>query len=393
MKFLENLFKKQEPLFEKGAKLGAFHELFHAGYSFFYNNHINTKTNVHIRDSLDTKRYMSIVIIALMPALFFGIYNAGLQSHLGANLEINFLDVMFTGASMVLPIVAVSYIAGLSMEFLFASIRGHAVNEGYLVTGLIYPLILPITIPLWQVAAGAIFGVVVAKEVFGGTGRNFLNPALTARAFVFFSYPVNMSGDIWSSLLVAKDQVVDGFSGATALSIAYQTPAGSSASEALTNYGFTLDKLFFGFVPGSIGETSVVAILIGAFILIITGIGSWRTMLSGIVGLISASFIFNFFGSDATPLSQMSWMWHLCMGGFLFSIIFIATDPVSSPYLKTSLFIYGFLIGFVGLLIRVFNPAYIESWMLIILLMNVFAPLIDHIVLQIKKRERIPNLV
>lgn len=393
MKLLENFFKEKEPLFHKGEKYEKWHPLFHALYSFFFNNHIKTNSNVHIRDSLDTKRYMTIVIMGLIPSLLFGIYNAGLQSRMAFGLDLDFMSVILSGASIVLPIVAVSYGVGLMIEFASSYIRGHDVNEGFLVTGLIFPLTLPPAIPLWQVAVGVAFGVIIGKEVFGGTGRNFLNPALTARCFIFFAYPAQMSGEVWTYMIDSKDKLIDGFSGATALAVASQTPKGASAQDSLMNAGFSFEDLFFGFVPGSIGETSTLAILVGAIWLLFTGVASWRTMLSALVGAIIAIMIFNIFGSNNTPMSQLPLHWHLVTGGFAFAIVFIATDPVSSPYIKTSMLIYGFLIGTLGMVIRVFNPAYVESWMLIILLMNVFAPLIDHIVMQIKKSKRIPNLV
>ena len=391
MSFIEKFFKDIEPKFDKGQQYGAYHEVFHALYSFFYNNHFHTKTSVHVRDSLDTKRYMGVVLIALMPALLFGIYNTGLQARMASGLSVDFISSVFSGATIVLPIIAVIYVVGLGIEFVSCAVRGHAVNEGFLITGMILPLTLPPTIPLWQVAIGTAFGVIVGKEVFGGTGKNFLNPALTARCFLFFAYPSNMSGEVWTYMLHGKDMLVDGFSGATALAQAFQTPMGEMATETLIGSGLTLDKLVFGFVPGSIGETSIIAIGLGALLLLLVGVGSWRTMSSAVVGAIVAILLFNTFSEQ--PMAQMPFYWHLAMGGFAFGIVFIATDPVTSPYMKTSQLIYGFLIGLMGMVIRVFNPAYPESWMLIILLMNVFAPFIDHWVMQLEKSKRIPNRV
>ncbi len=393
MKFLQEFVDKLEPSFEKGGKYEKFYPAFEALQSFLFSTKAVTTSGAHVRDSLDTKRYMSIVILALKPALLFGIYNAGYQAHKAAGLSLDFFPVIMTGLKYVIPLVIVSYAVGGICELLFSVIRGHEINEGFLVTGLLYPLIVPPTLPLWQAAVGIIFGVVIGKEVFGGTGRNFLNPALTARAFLFFAYPAQISGDsVWTA--VSKEAAIDGFSGATALAVAAATPMGMPVVESLHNAGFTLTQLFLGFIPGSIGETSVVCALFGALVLILTGVGSWRTMLSCVIGLIFMSTIFNMVAGPATlSFFQLPTIYHLCMGGFAFGAVFMATDPVSSPTLEQSKWIYGFLIGVLTVIIRVINPAYPEGVMLAVLLMNVFAPLIDHVFTQKSIKKRIPNVI
>jgi Na+-transporting NADH:ubiquinone oxidoreductase subunit B len=394
MKFIKDFFNKNEHNFEKGGKYAKLYPMYEAFYSFLLSTKAVTKSRVHVRDSLDTKRYMSIVLLALKPVLFFGIFNAGYQAHKAVGMTLDFWPVFITGAKLVLPLVIVSYAVGLAIEFLCCIVRGHEVNEGFLVTGMLFPLTLPPTLPLWQAAVGIAFGVIVGKEVFGGSGRNFLNPALTARAFVFFAYPAQISGEVWTKLLGSKEQLVDGYSGATALSVAAASKSVATVEQSLVEAGFTVKDLFLGFVPGSIGETSVLCILIGAFILLVTGVGSWRTMLGCLLGAVSMVFVFNAFaGPETIGFFGVGPLWHLTMGGFAFATVFMATDPVSSPALESSRFIYGFLIGVIGMIIRVANPAYPEGWMLAILLMNVFAPLIDHVVLQRKLKKRMPNVI
>tara|TARA_A100001015_G_scaffold264227_1_gene311687 strand:- start:1865 stop:3049 length:1185 start_codon:yes stop_codon:yes gene_type:complete len=394
MKFLKDLVNSQEKLFLKGGKFEYLYPLYEAGASFLFSTKETTDSNVHVRDSLDTKRYMSIVLIALLPCIFFGIYNSGLQAHKAAGLSLDLLPVLLTGAKYVVPLILVSYTVGGIFEVLFALIRRHEINEGFLVTGILYPLTLPATLPLWQAAVGIAFGVVIGKEVFGGSGRNFLNPALTARAFVFFAYPATISGEVWTKLLVTKDKLVDGWSGATALGVAAITPMGESAEESIINAGYNLQDAFLGFIPGSIGETSVVCVLIGAAILILTKVGSWRTMFGSLIGATLMTLIFNAVaGPNLIPFLGLGPAWQLSIGSFAFASVFMATDPVSSPSLEASKFIYGFLIGVLGIIIRVVNPAYPEGWMLSILLMNVFAPLIDHVVYQLKIKKRIPNAI
>jgi len=391
MKFIRDTFHKWEPHFEHGGKLSKWHPFFDAFYTFLLSPRTVTKKGPHVRDALDSKRYMGIVVLALVPCLLFGMYNAGYQASLIEGTTPDFWNLFLAGALKVLPIVAVSYAVGLFWEFLFAIIRRHEVNEGFLVTGMLFPLILPATIPLWQVAIGITFGVIIGKEVFGGTGRNFLNPALTARAFLFFAYPAQISGDVW---IAAKERVVDVYSGATALAVSASIKLPDSVTDALISHGFTWKKLFLGFVPGSIGETSVICVLIGAAILIVTGIGSWRTMVGCVVGLVATSALFSLLipvgtvGALALPPQ-----WHLVMGGFAFGAVFMATDPVSSPSLKSSKWVYGILIGALTVIIRAINPAYPEGVMLSILLMNVFAPLIDHVFVKRQLRKRIPNVI
>lgn len=394
MKFLAEIVDKLEKNFEKGSKLEKFYPAFEAFQSFLFLPKTLTKKGPHVRDALDTKRYMSIVIVSLLPALLFGIFNVGYQAHMAAGQTLDFMPLMITGLKAVIPLVIVSYAVGLGWEFLGAIIRGHEINEGFLVTGLLFPLTLPPTMPLWQAAIGITFGVIVGKEVFGGTGRNFLNPALTARAFLFFAYPSRISGEVWTKLLVPNNQLVDGYSGATALSVAASQAVGTDVHSALVTAGYTWQKLFIGLVPGSIGETSVICALIGAAILLITGIGSWRTMLGGVLGMVVMSSIFNLTaGPDSLPILSLAPQWHFVMGSFAFAIVFMATDPVSSPHINKSRFIYGLGIGMLGVIIRCINPAYPEGWMLSILLMNVFAPYIDHLVLQSQLKKRIPNVI
>lgn len=394
MKFLKEFINKQEPYFHKGGKLEKLYPLYEAGASFLFSTKETTQSSVHVRDSLDTKRYMSIVMAALMPCVLFGIYNTGYQSHKALGLSLELLPLLWTGLKAVGPLILVSYAVGGLVESVFSLIRGHEINEGFLVTGMLYPLTLPATLPLWQAAMGIAFGVIVGKEVFGGSGRNFLNPALTARAFVFFTYPAYISGEVWTSVAGLKNQVVDGWSGATALAVAAASNSPETVVESVQAAGYTLQSSFLGLIPGSIGETSVPLILLGAAILIVTGVGSWRTMLGSLIGATAITCLFNIFASGSSlGFLGLPPVWQLSIGSFAFATVFMATDPVSSPALEKSRFIYGLCIGVLGMIIRVINPAYPEGWMLAILLMNVFAPLIDHVVLQSKSKKRIPNVV
>ncbi|KAF0131032.1 MAG: hypothetical protein FD155_1301 [Bacteroidetes bacterium] len=379
MKFLRDFLDKQKPQFEKGGRFEKLQSTFDAFETFLFVPDKTTFSGAHVRDAIDLKRTMSVVIIAMLPALLFGIWNAGYQHFLSLGQSPGFWPIVFYGLMKVLPIVIVSYVAGLGVEFIFAQYRGHEVNEGYLVSGMLIPLVMPIDIPLWMVALASIFAVVIGKEAFGGTGMNVFNPALLARAFVFFAYPVKITGDtIWTGGLSKGEGVVDGFSGAT--------PLGNAAAGAIDKIP-SLQDLFFGFIPGSIGETSKLAILIGAAILILTGIGSWRVMLSGLLGGLSMTLIFNLFAANEymkiDPLTQMM------MGSFLFGIVFMATDPVTAAQTTRGKWIYGFLIGFIAIMIRVFNPAYPEGMMLSILLLNAFAPLIDHYVVEANINKRL----
>lgn len=360
-----------------------FHSTFDAFETLFFVPGTVNKRGVHVRDAMDLKRTMAVVVLALMPAFFFGIYNTGYQHFLMLGQGAGFWEMVLYGAAKVLPIVIVSYVTGLGIEFVFAQIRKHEVNEGFLVTGMLIPLVLPVDIPLWMVVLATAFSVVIGKEVFGGTGMNIWNPALVARAFLFFAYPAKMSGDkVWISGLTDGEGVVDGFSGATALG-----KAAAGLTDAAKDQFPSLTDSFLGFIPGSIGETSTLGILIGAAILIYTGIGSWKIMLSVFAGGFLMAKLFNVVGMSA--LMNIDALHHLCLGGFAFGAVFMATDPVSGARTETGKWIYGFLIGVFSIVIRVFNPAYPEGVMLAILLMNTFAPLIDHFVVQSNIRRRL----
>jgi Na+-transporting NADH:ubiquinone oxidoreductase subunit B len=333
------------------------------------------------------KRTMSLVVMSMIPCLLFGIWNSGYQYFLSQGIEATFGQIVGLGLLKVLPIVVVSYVTGLGIEFIFAQVRGHEVNEGFLVSGMLIPLVLPVNIPLWMVAVATAFAVIIGKEVFGGTGMNILNPALTARAFLFFAYPSDMSGDlVWIANLASGENIVIGFTGATILGQAALNT--TEFSNGLTE--FTPMDMFLGFIPGSIGETSTLAILIGAVVLMLTGIGSWRIMLSVFVGGYVMGLILNAFAVNA--LMEIPAWEHLIIGGFAFGAVFMATDPVSAAQTNRGKYIYGFLIGFLAILIRVLNPAYPEGVMLAILLMNVFAPLIDHYVVEGNIKRRMKRL-
>ena len=385
MKPIRNFLQKIKPNFEKGGKLEKFYPVYNAFETFlFVPGETTPSSGAHIRDAVDLKRTMILVVLSLVPCLLFGMWNTGYQHYLALGItDTSLLDNFIFGLKEVLPIVIVSYVSGLGTEFIFAIIRKHTINEGFLVSGMLIPLVMPVDIPLWMVAVATIFAVIIGKEVFGGTGMNVLNPALTARAFLFFAYPTKMSGNVvWINTDVAQgQQVVDGFSGAT--------PLGDAAA------GFG-DKIpgfwesFIGTIPGSIGETSTLACLIGASILIYTGIGSWRIILSVFIGGLLMSAIFNVFALNT--LMQISALHHLVLGGFAFGAVFMATDPVTAAQTNTGKYIYGFLIGIFAILIRVFNPAYPEGMMLAILFMNVMAPLIDHIVVRANISRRLKRV-
>ena len=350
-----------------------------------------TRRGPHIRDKIDSKRFMMTVVIAVMPAAFVGMYNIGLQYFKSMGVDPEFWACLWEGFLVMLPIIIVTYGVGLFWEILFALIRKHEINEGFFVTGILFVLILPPTIPLWQVAVAISFGVIIGKEVFGGTGMNIFNPALTARAFLFFTYPGKISGDkVWTLLDNSKEKLIDGFSGATPLLVASTTETGKSAVEAVSNAGFSWEQMFIGLIPGSIGETSTLAILIGAIILLITGIGSWRIMLAVLIGGYGMAFLMNLAaGPEASGVFSLPPHYHLVMGGFAFGLVFMATDPVSASGTNTGKWIYGILIGILAILIRTINPAYPEGMMLAILFMNVFAPLIDYYVVQANIRRRL----
>ena len=378
---LRNYLNRIKPNFEKGGRFEKLHSTFDAFEAFLYVPNKVTNKDAHIRDAVDLKRTMSVVIISLMPALLFGMWNVGYQYYLSIGQHASLWANFWFGFQRVLPIIAVSYISGLAVEFIFAQYRKHEVNEGFLVTGILIPLIMPVTIPLWIVAVSTAVCVLFVKEAFGGTGMNVFNPALMTRAFIFFAYPAKISGDLvwtWAN----SDKVVDSITGAT--------PLANAASNNIAKIPSLYD-LFFGFIPGSIGETSKFAILIGAVILIITGVASLRIMLSTIAGGVVMSLIFNAIGANSymtiDPLTQ------ILMGGFLFGAVFMATDPVTGSQTPTGKIIYGFLIGLFAIMIRVFNPAYPEGMMLAVLLMNMFAPLIDHAIVRANIRRRLKRTI
>ncbi|MFP4092575.1 MAG: NADH:ubiquinone reductase (Na(+)-transporting) subunit B, partial [Cyclobacteriaceae bacterium] len=375
MDALRNLLNKQKPLFEKGGKFEKFHYLFEAGETFmFVPNTTTPLKGTQVRDAIDLKRLMMTVVVALIPALIFGIYNTGHMHYLATGQAGTELDKWLLGLQVVLPVVIVAYAAGGLVEATFAVIRRHPINEGFLVTGMLIPLILPPTVPLWQVALGTIFAVVIAKEVFGGTGMNVLNVAMTARAFLYFAYPSDLSGDVWYYL--GDAQYADGFTGATALGLAAETNLVEGIQEvpstlAATNDGlFTFWNMFMGFIPGSIGETSTLMALVGAIILIATGVGSYKIILSGFLGVLAMGGLLNIFG--ANEFMAMPAYYHLAMGGVAFGIVFMATDPVSAAHTEPGKWVYGALIGIITVIIRVLNPAYPEGIMLAVLFMNVF---------------------
>ncbi len=390
---LDNL----EPHFHKGGKYEKFYPLYEAVDTIFYAPPDVAKTTAHVRDGIDLKRIMITVWLCTFPAMFFGMWSAGWQANLaiadgygsmdgwreaiamllagGHNPDSVWANFVL-GATYFLPIYLVTFVVGGFWEVLFAIKRGHEVNEGFFVSSVLYALILPATIPLWQVALGITFGIVVGKEIFGGTGKNFLNPALAGRAFLYFAYPAQITGD---SVWVAAD----GYTGATALSTAFQ-----SGMDALSSQ-FSWWDAFLGFIPGSVGETSTLAILIGAVVLLWTKIASWRIVLGVFLGMVATSALFNLIGSDSNPMFAMPWYWHLVVGGFAFGMVFMATDPVSASMTNPGRLIFGALIGVMTILIRVVNPAFPEGIMLAILFANLFAPLIDHFFVQANIKRRL----
>jgi Na+-transporting NADH:ubiquinone oxidoreductase subunit B len=384
MSSLRRFVDKIKPNFEKGGKFAALQSTFEAFETFlFVPNHVTQKGS-HIRDAMDMKRTMIVVVLALVPAILLGMWNTGYQNALAIGLERAVLGNFWFGFLKVFPIIVVSYVVGLGVEFLFAQIRHHEVSEGYLVSGILVPLVVPVDTPLWMVAVATVFAVIIGKEVFGGVGMNILNPALTARAFLFFAYPTFMSGDkVWINGLIKGEGIVDGFSGATALG---QAAVNDPHILNTTGDPMTGMDMFLGIIPGSIGETSTLAILIGAAFLIFTGVGSWKIIFSVFAGGTVMGLILNAFGGNA--LMEIPFWQHLMLGGFAFGAVFMATDPVSAAQTERGKWIYGFLIGILAIIIRVLNPAFPEGVMLAILLMNVFAPLIDHYVIEshIKKR-------
>jgi len=373
MDFLRKQLDKIQPHFEKGGKFEKFGPAYGGIETFLFVPNHTTKKGAHIRDGIDLKRVMMVVVIALLPALIFGMWNVGYQNMGDGH---SFWDYFSFGAIRFLPMIIISYGVGLGIEFAYAIFRGHAVNEGYLVTGLLIPMIMPIDLPLWMLTISVIFAVIIGKEAFGGTGMNILNPALIARAFALFSYAPFMSGNtVW-----VADSVADGVSGETVL--------GELAANTIPDT--SVFDMFMGYMPGSVGETSVLMILIGAALLLFTGIASWRIMLSSVIGASLVGLLFNAIGSSTNELFNFPWWQHLIVGGFAFGMVFMATDPVSGAQTNTGKWIYGFLIGVFAILIRVVNPTLPEGVMMAILLMNVFAPTIDHYVIEsnIKRRKK-----
>ena len=405
MKALQKLIEERvKPNFEEGGKLNRFWVVFDALETFLFTPGHTTSKGVHVRDGIDLKRTMFLVIVAMVPALLFGTWNIGHQYYLSIGdittadpWSMMFLDKIIVGAIKVVPLIVVSYATGLGIEFIVAGMNGHAINEGFLVSGMLIPLIMPVDVPLWMVAVATAFAVIIAKEVFGGTGMNILNVALTARAFLFFAYPKQMSGEIWIHDVMASKTggvLADGYTGATALghlaNTVGQPVQGEVSNGVMAMFAdggmFSLMNCFIGNIPGSVAETSALAALIGAAILIWTGIGSWRIISSFIVGGLVMGVIFNALALNAYmtigPVHQ------IVMGGFMFGAVFMATDPVSAAQTNTGKWVYGFLGGFFSIMIRVFNPAYPEGVMMAILFMNVMAPTIDHYVVEANVRRR-----
>jgi len=397
---LRNFFDKIEPDFEKGGKWERYFPIYEMVESFIYTPKTVTTVAPHARSYVDMKRIMTYVVLATIPCILMGLYNVGLQTNMaiasfGATgwraavigaLGIGFdpanpLANMLHGAMYFLPIYITTLVAGGIFEVIFATVRRHEVNEGFLVSSMLYALILPASTPLWQVALGIIFGVVIGKEVFGGTGKNFLNPALTGRAFLYFAYPAQLSGDaVWVA--------VDGFTGATALAV-----SASDGYQALAAQGLTWWDSFIGFLPGSMGETSTIAALIGLLFLLATKIANYRMVVGCLGGMIGFSLLLNLIGSDTNPMFAMPWYWHLVVGGYAFGLVFMVTEPVSGSHTNAGRYIYGALIGFMVVMIRVINPAFPEGMMLAILFGNVFAPLIDYFVVQANIRRRAKRYV
>ena len=385
MNVLRNLVDRIKPAFEKGGKLGFLHSTFDAFETFLFVPNTVTRRGAHVRDCVDLKRVMIMVVLALVPAMLFGIWNTGYQHSLAFGLDWGFWNIVLYGLVKVLPLYIVSYLVGLGIEFVSAQIQGHEVNEGYLVSGMLIPLIVPVDVPLWMLAIAVAFAVIIGKEVFGGTGMNIWNPALLTRAFLFFSYPSKMSGDtVWTGgverfmnegvAYQAGNGLVDGFSGATPL-----------ADPTLANLQPKLWDMILGTIPGSVGETSVIAILLGAILLIWTGVASWKIMFSSVLGGLAIGYL-----GYAVGATDLPGYYQLVMGGFLFGTVFMATDPVTSAQTECGKWIYGFLVGALAVTVRLWNPGYPEGMMLAILLMNTFAPLIDHYVIEgsIKRRAK-----
>ena len=391
---VKRLFDSQRKHFTGDGRLSAWYPFFESMETVFFAPARVTEAAPHPRDSLDVKRYMATVVFTLVPFLLFGMYNVGLQAYQATGTVPGFFPVFWFGLKTVLPLVLISYGVGFAWEILFAVVRKHEISEGLFVTAMLFPLTLPPTTPWWQAALGISFGVVVGKEIFGGTGRNFLNPALTGRAFLFFAYPVQMSGDaVWRAVVDTGSTAVDAVTGATPLVVAAGARTAGQVTETLTAAGYGLGELFFGFYPASIGASSTFLCLLGALFLMVVGVASYRIILGDVLGILFMGLVLNLFaGEGSLPYLSLNPFYHLLMGGAAFGIVFMSTDPVSAPDLHLSRWIYGFLIGVLTVLIRVFNPAFMEGIMLSILFMNVFAPLIDSLVVRARLRKRIPNV-
>lgn len=380
---IRNFLNKVKPHFEEGGKLSALHSVFEGMETFLYVPNTTSRNGVSIHDAIDSKRIMSMVVFALMPALLFGMYNIGFQNFRAAGAEGSMWEMWLYGCTLMLPSIIVSYGVGLGIEFIVAQIKKEEIQEGYLVTGLLIPMIVPITCPLWMLALAVAFSVIFAKEIYGGTGMNIFNPALVARAFLFFAYPTSMSGDkVWvaGESFLGLGNNIDAITQATPLG---EVAAGMPVSANLTD-------MVVGLIPGSVGETSVIAIAVGAAILLVTRIASWKTMSTVFIGGAITGFLFNLLQIEGNTVAQMPWYVHLVTGGFCFGAVFMATDPVTSCRTEQGKYIYGFLIGALAITIRVLNPGYPEGMMLAILFMNMFAPAIDYCFVQsnINKRLR-----
>lgn len=386
MNALRKYLDKIKPNFEEGGRFGWLHSVYDGFESFLFVPNTTSTSGVHIHDAIDSKRTMSFVVIALLPALLFGMYNIGYQNYAAAGVDGSFWELFGFGLLAVLPKIVVSYVVGLGIEFIVAQWKKEEIQEGYLVTGIIVPMIVPVNCPLWIIAVACAFSVIFAKEIFGGTGMNIFNVALITRAFLFFSYPSAMSGD---ACWVAKESIF-GLGCDLPDTFTMATPLGLAATGSLP--AFSCDQIV-GFIPGSIGETSVIAIAIGALILLCSGIASWKTMISVFVGGALTAWLFNQCGSESNVVAQMPWYEHIVLGGFCFGAVFMATDPVTSARTETGKFVYGLLIGVMAIVIRVMNPGYPEGMMLAILLMNLFAPLIDYYVVQANINKRAKRVV
>lgn len=405
--FIESQLDKLRPMFEEGASLHWAWPIFEAQETVLLTTKAKTSSGAHVRDPMDMKRLMIFVLYALFPAILMAWYNTGYQGYLAEGItDPGMLDCLMRGGWAMLPIIIMSYVAGGIAELVFCIVRSHEVNEGFLVTAMLFPLTLPSTMPLWMVAISIVFGVIIGKEVFGGVGMNILNPALTARAFAFFTYPAAISGaalvengklhgvwDVGANDMFATGAVVDGYTGATPLLTASSGAPGSDAVSLLAERGWDWMDLAIGLIPGSMGEVSAFAILLGAIFLVVTGVASLRVMLSTVAGLFFTVTIFNFFaGPESVSMMTLPFHYHLVMGGFMFGTVFMATDPCSSAVTPIGKIIYGFMIGVLCALVRVVNPAYPEGMMLSILFMNLFAPLIDYYVVRSTTRRRLARM-